>query len=98
MKALILVSNGYYAFESLNGSLILCNSRCMVVGFHPLVVCDENKEQMEAHKFYESLHHIFVRFGVVSIGLLFFMFLGVVLLELNFCICISLECNSKTDY
>ncbi|KAB1225991.1 hypothetical protein CJ030_MR1G018410 [Morella rubra] len=37
---------------------------CMVVGFHPLVVCDENKEQMEAHKFYESLHHIFVRFGV----------------------------------
>ncbi|XP_030954813.1 uncharacterized protein LOC115977224 [Quercus lobata] len=36
----------------------------MVVGFHPLVVCEENKEQVEAKQFYEPLRHIFVKFGV----------------------------------
>ncbi|XP_050272232.1 uncharacterized protein LOC126715591 isoform X1 [Quercus robur] len=36
----------------------------MVVGFHPLVDCEENKEQVEAKQFYEPLRHIFVKFGV----------------------------------
>ncbi|XP_059454262.1 uncharacterized protein LOC132184591 isoform X1 [Corylus avellana] len=36
----------------------------MVVGFHPLVVCEEKKEELEANQFYEPLHHIFLRFGV----------------------------------
>ncbi|TXG60779.1 hypothetical protein EZV62_012142 [Acer yangbiense] len=37
---------------------------CIVVGFHPLVVCEENKEQMKAKRIYNSLHHIFMKFGV----------------------------------
>lgn len=36
----------------------------MVVGFHPLVVCEEHKEQMDAKQSYEPLHHLFVKFGV----------------------------------
>ncbi|KAG2665126.1 hypothetical protein I3843_16G111800 [Carya illinoinensis] len=36
----------------------------IVVGFHQLVACEENNEQMEAKQLYELLHHTFVRFGV----------------------------------
>lgn len=51
----------------------------MVVGFHPLVVCEEKKEELEAKQFYEPLRHIFLRFGVVSIRSLYLMFIGVIL-------------------
>lgn len=64
----------YYLFQSLNVSFALCDSRRMVVGFHPLAVCEENKEQVEAKQFFEPLHHIFVKFGVVSIWSLYLMF------------------------
>ncbi|XP_062157605.1 uncharacterized protein LOC133865250 isoform X1 [Alnus glutinosa] len=36
----------------------------MVVGFNPLVVCEEKKEELEAKQFYEPLQRIFLRFGV----------------------------------
>jgi hypothetical protein len=51
----------------------------MVVGFNPLVVCEEKKEELEAKQFYEPLHRIFLRFGVVSIRSLNLMFIGGVL-------------------
>jgi hypothetical protein len=69
----------YYLFQSLNVSCALCDSRRMVVGFHPLVVCEEYKEQMDAKQSYEPLHHLFVKFGVVSIGSLYYMFLCVLI-------------------
>ena len=83
----------YYFFQSLNVSFALCDSRRMAVGFHPLVVCEENKEQVKAKQFYEPLHHIFVKFGVVSIWSLYLMFLCSSLRSnvLNFCICIILN-------
>jgi hypothetical protein len=68
-----------YPFQSLNGSFFLCDSRRMVVGFNPLVVCEEKKEELEAKQFYEPLHRIFLRFGVVSIRSLNLMFIGGVL-------------------
>jgi hypothetical protein len=49
----------------------------MVVGFHPLVVCEEKKEELEAKQFYEPLHRIFQRFGVVSLRSLYLMLIGV---------------------
>ncbi|XP_044463171.1 uncharacterized protein LOC123194091 [Mangifera indica] len=36
---------------------------CMVVGFHPMVVCEAN-EEMKAKEIYEPLHHIFMKHGV----------------------------------
>ncbi|KAK4858525.1 hypothetical protein QYF36_017762 [Acer negundo] len=49
----------------LTGTLERTNSNwCIVVGFHPLVVCEENKEQMKAKRIYNSLHLIFMKFGV----------------------------------
>lgn len=56
----------------------------MVVGFNPLVVCEEKKEELEAKQFYEPLHRIFLRFGVVSIRSLNLMFIGVVLSDPRF--------------
>ncbi|KAH9654473.1 calcineurin-like metallo-phosphoesterase superfamily protein [Citrus sinensis] len=49
------------ALEATNGHW------CIVVGFHPLVICEEHEEQLEAKKIYEPLHHIFMKFGVDSI-------------------------------
>ncbi|KAH9654471.1 calcineurin-like metallo-phosphoesterase superfamily protein [Citrus sinensis] len=46
------------ALEATNGHW------CIVVGFHPLVICEEHEEQLEAKKIYEPLHHIFMKFGV----------------------------------
>lgn len=40
--------------------------RRIVVGFHPLVACDENIERIEARQAFELLHHIFLKHGVVS--------------------------------
>ncbi|KAJ4709619.1 putative Calcineurin-like metallo-phosphoesterase superfamily protein [Melia azedarach] len=37
---------------------------CMVVGFHPLDVCEEQKNQVEAKQIYEHLHQMFMKFGV----------------------------------
>ncbi|KAL5842047.1 hypothetical protein ACOSQ3_012650 [Xanthoceras sorbifolium] len=38
---------------------------CIVVGFHPLILCEGNKEQTGAKRIYNnSLHHIFMKFGV----------------------------------
>ncbi|XP_031266338.1 uncharacterized protein LOC116124745 [Pistacia vera] len=37
---------------------------CIVVGFHPLVICEENKEEIKAKKIYEPLHRIFMKLGV----------------------------------
>lgn len=64
----------YYHFESRNGSFVFSESRRIVVGFNPLVVCEENNEHMEAKQLYELLHHIFLRFGVVSVESLYLMF------------------------
>ncbi|GLT85375.1 hypothetical protein SLE2022_035660 [Rubroshorea leprosula] len=36
----------------------------IVIGFHPLLPCEENNEQMEAKQIYEPLHHIFMKYGV----------------------------------
>ncbi|KAJ7979627.1 Calcineurin-like metallo-phosphoesterase superfamily protein [Quillaja saponaria] len=36
----------------------------MIVGYHPLVVCGEDKKKMEAEPNLESLHRVFQRFGV----------------------------------
>ncbi|XP_077238066.1 calcineurin-like metallo-phosphoesterase superfamily protein isoform X2 [Tasmannia lanceolata] len=36
----------------------------IVVGYHPLVVCEERKHAMEATKIYDPLHHIFLKYGV----------------------------------
>ncbi|XVF48445.1 hypothetical protein PTKIN_Ptkin03bG0190500 [Pterospermum kingtungense] len=38
----------------------------IVVGFHPLVACQENEEQLIAKQIHEPLHRIFVKLGVVS--------------------------------
>jgi hypothetical protein len=56
----------------------------MVVGFNPLVVCEEKKEELEAKQFYEPLQRIFLRFGVVSIRSLNLMFIGVVFSDPRF--------------
>ncbi|KAH9654479.1 calcineurin-like metallo-phosphoesterase superfamily protein [Citrus sinensis] len=48
------------ALEATNGHW------CIVVGFHPLVICEEHEEQLEAKKIYEPLHHIFMKFGVLT--------------------------------
>ncbi|KAJ0031714.1 hypothetical protein Pint_14573 [Pistacia integerrima] len=37
---------------------------CIVVGFHPLVICEDNKEEIKAKKIYEPLHRIFMKLGV----------------------------------
>ncbi|XP_077238067.1 calcineurin-like metallo-phosphoesterase superfamily protein isoform X3 [Tasmannia lanceolata] len=34
----------------------------IVVGYHPLVVCEERKHAMEATKIYDPLHHIFLKY------------------------------------
>ncbi|KDP38654.1 hypothetical protein JCGZ_04007 [Jatropha curcas] len=36
----------------------------MVVGYDPVVVCEEKEEQTEAQQLYEPLHHIFLKYGV----------------------------------
>ncbi|KAM7472940.1 hypothetical protein LguiA_011123 [Lonicera macranthoides] len=36
----------------------------IVVGFHPLVACNENIERIEARQAFELLHHIFLKHGV----------------------------------
>ncbi|GAV90862.1 hypothetical protein CFOL_v3_34264 [Cephalotus follicularis] len=36
----------------------------IVVGYEPMVVCEENKEQAEVKKAFEPLHQIFMKFGV----------------------------------
>ncbi|XP_017982673.1 PREDICTED: uncharacterized protein LOC18587872 isoform X2 [Theobroma cacao] len=36
----------------------------MVVGFHPLVACEESEEQMVVKQIHEPLHQIFMKFGV----------------------------------
>ncbi|XWS70378.1 hypothetical protein CRYUN_Cryun03dG0043100 [Craigia yunnanensis] len=38
----------------------------IVVGFHPLVACEENDRQLIAKQIHDPLHHIFVKFGVAS--------------------------------
>ncbi|GLT43722.1 hypothetical protein SLA2020_176540 [Shorea laevis] len=36
----------------------------IVIGFHPLFLCEENKGQMEAKQMSKQLHHIFMKYGV----------------------------------
>ncbi|CAN0901070.1 hypothetical protein LINGRAHAP2_LOCUS21206 [Linum grandiflorum] len=36
----------------------------IVVGYHPLIHCDENDEQIESNIVHETMHHIFVKQGV----------------------------------
>ncbi|XVE71113.1 hypothetical protein DITRI_Ditri10aG0124500 [Diplodiscus trichospermus] len=36
----------------------------IVVGFHPVVACEENDKQLIAKQIHKPLHHIFVKFGV----------------------------------
>ncbi|XP_065848451.1 uncharacterized protein [Euphorbia lathyris] len=36
----------------------------IVVGHHPVVVCEENGEQIKSKHVYEQLHRIFVKYGV----------------------------------
>ncbi|EEF38840.1 uncharacterized protein LOC8282509 [Ricinus communis] len=36
----------------------------VVVGYHPVLVCEENNEKIEAKQVYEPLHHIFMKYGV----------------------------------
>lgn len=43
----------------------LIQDRRIVIGFDPLVVCEE-KQGTELVNFYDPLHHIFLEFGVVS--------------------------------
>ncbi|XP_021668458.1 uncharacterized protein LOC110656151 isoform X2 [Hevea brasiliensis] len=40
------------------------NSWLIVVGYHPMVVCEDNEEQTEEKKVYEPLHRIFMTYGV----------------------------------
>ncbi|XVF35532.1 hypothetical protein REPUB_Repub18cG0153900 [Reevesia pubescens] len=40
------------------------SSWCIVVGFHPLLACEENDDKMVAKQIHEPLHHLFMKFGV----------------------------------
>lgn len=40
--------------------------RRVIIGHQPLLVCEEKKEQMEKQEAFSSLHHIFLKFEVVS--------------------------------
>ncbi|KAJ4845615.1 hypothetical protein Tsubulata_005751 [Turnera subulata] len=50
--------------HTLRVALVGCNFRLIVAGYHPLVYCNENKNQMEAKQGYESLQHLFLKYGV----------------------------------
>lgn len=46
--------------------MLFYDSRRIVVGHQPLVICGEKKEQMEKQEAFNYLHHIFLNFAVVS--------------------------------
>uniref|UniRef100_A0A2P2KID0 Uncharacterized protein n=1 Tax=Rhizophora mucronata TaxID=61149 RepID=A0A2P2KID0_RHIMU len=54
-------------------------SRVIVIGYHPVVVCEEDKEQIEAKQVHESLHHTFVKYRVVRSEDIQYVICGIIL-------------------
>ncbi|KAA8535315.1 hypothetical protein F0562_030318 [Nyssa sinensis] len=75
-KTLDVIACGYWDPSSGNGNdqldwvtrmLKASNSSWrIVIGFHPLVPCDENVDQMEAKQIFEPLHNILLEYGATA--------------------------------